>query len=273
MTFIPKPHDWAYRFVVRTGLFGAWLLRLRMQFTGRENLPQPGPMRRSGLGFSRKPVPGQGAIIAITHFGYLDFAVAEYMLWKHSRAQMRFMITKGATKHWLAGPAIHATGHVIVDRSDGRDAYAGAMEKLRDGEYLAILPEAGVSRSFTVRALKTGAVRLAQETGLPIIPISVWGGHRLMTRGHGFSWRRAWWAPIRAHVSEPIFVGPDADVRAETERLREELQSGIDSAASTFPLEEREGDWWVPASRGGSAMSVSEQKRLDAAEDPVARGR
>ena len=112
-------------------------------------------------------VPGQGAVVAITHFGYLDFAFAELLLWWHNRAQMRFLITQGAADHWFAGPAVSAAGHVVVGYGSGAHAYDAAVARLRAGEYIAILPEAGVSRSFTVRECKTGAVRMAAEAGVP----------------------------------------------------------------------------------------------------------
>ena len=153
-------------------------------------------------------VPGRGAVVAITHFGYLDFAFAELLLWRHARAQMRFLVTQGAADHWFAGPAISAAGHVVVGYESGTHAYDAAVARLRAGEYIAILPEAGVSRSFRVRECKTGAVRMAAEAGVPVIPVSVWGAHRLMTRRHGFSPARAWRAPVRIHVGEPVTVDP-----------------------------------------------------------------
>ena len=126
------------------------------------------------------------------------------LLWWHNRAQLRFLVTQGAADHWFAGPAVSAAGHVVVGYGSGAHAYDAAVARLREGEYIAILPEAGVSRSFTVRECKTGAVRMAAEAGVPVIPVSIWGAHRLMTRHHGFSPRRAWRAPVRIHVGEPI---------------------------------------------------------------------
>ena len=85
------------------------------------------------------------------------------------------MISKRAAEHWFVSPFVVGLGHVVTDRKAGAAAYDDALAKLRAGEYVAILPEAGVSRSYTVRALKTGAVRLAAEAGVPVIPVSVWG--------------------------------------------------------------------------------------------------
>lgn len=277
MAWRPEPSDRFYRVIVRTGLALHRLFRIRVIVTGRENLPAPEPLVGSPAGSSRRVVPGRGAVVAITHFGYLDFAFAELLLWWHNSAQMRFLVTQGAADHWFAGPAISAAGHVVVGYETGSHAYDAAVQKLRDGEYIAILPEAGVSRSFRVRECKTGAVRMAAEAGVPIIPVSVWGSHRLMTRRlksrrGGFSPRRAWRAPVRIHVGKPMLVDPAADVRAASATLRGILQAGIDAGIADFPLEPAPGAWWMPADLGGGAPSEEERQRLDEAEGPRRAG-
>lgn len=262
----PRPNDRFYRVIVRTGQALRWLFRIRVIVTGREHLPAAAPAE-SPRG-SRRAVPGTGAVVAVTHFGYLDFAVAELLLWWHNKAQMRFLITQGAADHWFAGPAVSAAGHVVVGYDTGAHAYDAAVQKLREGEYIAILPEAGVSRSFRVRECKTGAVRMAAEAGVPVIPVSVWGAHRIMTRHHGFSPLRAWRAPVRVHVGEPLLPGPGQDVAAATEALREALQAGIDAGIADFPLKPVPGAWWMPAHLGGGAPGEEERRRLDQAEGP-----
>jgi 1-acyl-sn-glycerol-3-phosphate acyltransferase len=276
----PEPSDRFYRFIVRTGLALRWLFQIRVLVTGREHLPQPGPRDDSSnaprSGSSRQVVPGQGAVVAVTHFGYLDFAFAEMLLWWHNRAQMRFLITQGAADHWFAGPAVSAAGHVVVGYGSGAHAYDAAVARLLAGEYIAILPEAGVSRSFTVRECKTGAVRMAAEAGVPIIPVSIWGAHRLMTRHHGFSPRRAWRAPVRIHVGEPILPGslpdPAQDAQPATAQLARTLQHGIDVGMADFPLQPAPGAWWMPAGRGGGAPTDAERRRLDEADGPRRAG-
>ena len=294
MRWRPEPSDRFYRFIVRTGLVLRWLFRIRVLITGREHLPQSGPhsdSRRTAArndsrgafspgaaarGPSRPVVPGQGAVVAITHFGYLDFAFAEMLLWWHNRAQLRFLITQGAADHWFAGPAVSAAGHVVVGYGSGANAYDAAVARLRQGEYVAILPEAGVSRSFTVRECKTGAVRMAAEAGVPIIPVSIWGAHRLMTRHHRFSPRRAWRAPVRIHVGEPILPdslpGPADDARPATARLAKTLQDGIETGIAGFPLQPAPGAWWMPASLGGGAPTEEERRRLDEVDGPRRAG-
>jgi 1-acyl-sn-glycerol-3-phosphate acyltransferase len=272
MAWRPKSNDRFYRVIVRTGLALRRLFGIRVIITGREHLPPPGPLN----GSSRQVVPGEGAVVAITHFGYLDFAFAELLLWWNNRAEMRYLVTQGAADHWFAGPAISAAGHVVVPYGSGSGAYDTAVAKLREGDYIAILPEAGVSRSFTVRDCKTGAVRMAAEAGVPIIPVSVWGSHRLMTRHHGFSPLRAWRAPVRIHVGQPLLPAdlpdPAHDAQPATDELMKILQAGIDAAIADFPLTPRPGAWWMPAHLGGGAPTEEERRRLDQAEGPRRAG-
>ncbi|MBX7442665.1 MULTISPECIES: 1-acyl-sn-glycerol-3-phosphate acyltransferase [unclassified Arthrobacter] len=262
MAWRPPSNDRFYRSMVRAAEFLGWAFRVRVHSSGTEHLPPPGARQ----GASRVPIPGSGAVFAITHFGYVDFAVAELLLWKHSGAQLRFLVHQGAADHWLAGPAISASGHIVVGYTDHSGAYDAAVAKLRAGEYLAVFPEAGVSRSFTVRECRTGAVRMAAEAGVPLIPVSIWGGHRVLTRGHGFSVRRGWRAPICVHVGAPTLFQPDVDVEAATGTLRRSLQAGIDSCIAGFPLHPEPGDWWMPAHLGGGAPTEAERQLLDAAD-------
>lgn len=262
MAWQPKQSNRFYRCVVYTGLFLSGLFRTQVLVSGKQHLPTPGPVAAK----ARVPHPGSGAVVAITHFGYLDFIFAEIVLWRHMKAQPRFLITKAATRYWAARAVMSACGQVTVDRKDGSTAYQDAVAKLRGGEYVAVLPEAGVSRSFTVRRCKTGAIRMAAEAQVPIIPISVWGSHRLMSRGHRFSVARAWRAPVRVHIGPPIRPAADADVVLQTGKLRAVLQQGIDAGIADFPITPSPGAWWMPSHLGGGAPTITQQERLDELE-------
>lgn len=267
MGWKPRQSDRMYRFVVSAGKIAFSALRIRVRVTRTENLPAADPLN----GRSRRAGPGRGAVVAITHFGYLDFAFAELVLWNHARIQARYLISKRAAAHWFVSPFVFGLGHVVTDRKAGAEAYDDALAKLRAGEYVAILPEAGVSRSYTVRTLKTGAVRLAAAAGVPVIPVSVWGAHRLLSRGHGFSVRRAWKAPVRIHISPLINHSAGIDIVEETQELRRELQEGIDACIDDFPVVPEPGAWWMPARLGGGAMTDAEREAADIADKAAGR--
>ncbi|MGJ3507826.1 lysophospholipid acyltransferase family protein [Enemella sp. A6] len=249
-----RPNDRVYRLIVRCGQLLIRLFRVPMRVTGVENLP-PVTVRRG-----RHVVqPGRGAVVAINHFGLVDFVFAEAALFRYTRAHSRFMITKKRASGAFMEAICQLCNHVVVDRSRGDAAYREAVAKLRDGEYLALFAEGSTNLSFQLRPLKTGSVRMAAETGAPIIPVSVFGAHRILTRGRRASFRSAWRTPVHVHFSEPITVSPDEDVRVASERLREALQAGIDRGIAEYPEPLPAGAWWVPAALGGGARTVEEE--------------
>ena len=52
------------------------------------------------------------------------------------------------------------------------------------GELVGVYPEATISRSFELKEFKTGAVRMALEARVPIVPLIVWGAQRAWTKDH-----------------------------------------------------------------------------------------
>lgn len=188
----------------------------------------------------------------------MDFGLSEWMVWVQRRRLVRYLVTKVAWDHWAAGPLLKAMQHIPVNRRAGRAAYAMAVDKLRAGELVGVFPEAQVNLSWTVRSLKTGAVRMAAEAGVPIIPIAIWGGHRVITKKHPVRLREAWRAPVIFAVGEPMQVAADLDVQASTYDLHDRLQALVDQAQRAYPVRPPPGAWWQPAKLGGSAPTAQQ---------------
>jgi len=225
-------------------LFG--LLRLKTSVSGLDNLPDSG-----------------GAVLAITHFGYLDFALVEWMMWRRNRRRIRFLAKKGAFDQPFVGAMLRGMRHISVDMTAGAEAYARAVAALRSGELLGVFPEGGVSASFTVRSLKTGAIRMAAEAGVPVIPLAVWGGHRLMTKNHRPSLREAYRTPVSFAVGEEFRVDPAIDPQELTLRLHDTLQGLVDGLQERYP-DAGAGQWWQPAHLGGTAPTPTEAAAAEA---------
>ena len=73
---------------------------------------------------------------------------------------------------------------IPVDRQAGAGAYAEAVRALRAGQLVGVFPEATISRSFELKEFKSGAVRMALEAQVPIVPLIVWGAQRMWTKDH-----------------------------------------------------------------------------------------
>jgi len=207
-------------------------------------------------------VPRDGGIVlAISHFSYLDFVLAEWAIWRDRRRYTRFMATKASFDHPVVGRLMSAMGHIPVDRSAGASAYRFAVAALRRGEVVGVFPETRVSRSFTLLPFKNGAARMAGQAGCPIVPCVIWGSHRVLTRTRRTPLLRARHKPVTIIFGEPIPVGPDEDPARVTERLHRVMTAMMEEAMDSDALEP--GAWWVPAHRGGSAPTPDHAIELD----------
>lgn len=235
-----------YRTAVSGGLAIFRLLRLRRIESGLENVPPTG-----------------GAVLAMTHFGYLEFALIEWSVWLYNRRNIRFLATKNVFDRPVLGAVMRGMHHIPVDMTAGADAFAKAIAALKAGELIGVFPEAGVSASFTVRDLKTGAVRLAAEAEVPIIPVAVWGGQRLLTKNRKIRLRDRFGVPVSFAYGAPIAVTPRDNVVTVSEELRRSMQHLVDGLQRDYPVDGT-GKWWQPRSLGGTAPTPVEAAQADA---------
>lgn len=256
-----RRHESVFRLIVRTGQALIAALRMRVRVDGLEHLPPATEQGARPAGRAprfRPVVPATGAVVAITHSSLLDFVFAQWAIFPRERAHLRFLIAR----KWSGSSFMQAIntwcGHIEVDRARGSDAYREAVAALRAGDWVAVFPEGARNRAVRPHALRTGAMRMAAEAGVPVVPVSVFGGGRLLGGGGRFSVRRLWRAPVSVVIGEALAADPDQDPREATERLRESLDQGITRALEIFPASLPAGAPWVPADVGGGAPTVEE---------------
>ncbi|WP_066902104.1 lysophospholipid acyltransferase family protein, partial [Mycolicibacterium houstonense] len=197
-------------------------------------------------GLDNLPVKG-GAVVAINHTSYVDFLPAGLAATARGR-RMRFMIKAEMEQVKVVNYLIRRTGTIPVDRGAGAGAYAAAVDALRRGELVGVYPEATISRSFELKDFKTGAARMALEADVPIIPIIVWGMHRVWTKDHPKALGRKKF-PVTVEVGEPI--APTGSMAELDARLRTQMTGMLDRVQRAYPTPA--GEYWVPRRLGGSA--------------------
>jgi 1-acyl-sn-glycerol-3-phosphate acyltransferase len=230
------------------GLGHTWLRAMDFKFrvTGQENIPRTG-----------------GAVVAINHISYVDFIMAGYG-GRASKRLIRFMAKKETFDHRFSGPLMRALKHISVDRADGQASYDEAIRYLRAGELVGVFPEATISRSFLIKELKTGAVRMAAEADVPLVPMILWGTQRLVTKDHPRDFSRH--KTITVTIGKPLDP-QGATAHEKTQQLHAAMTDMLDKAIREYPDEEQPpGSWWLPASYGGSAPTPEEAKKLDKEE-------
>jgi 1-acyl-sn-glycerol-3-phosphate acyltransferase len=219
----------------------------RLRVTGTEHVPRTG-----------------GAVIACNHVSYLDFIFCGLGA-QPAKRLVRFMAKKEIFDNRIAGPLMRGMHHIPVDRAAGKGSYDEAVERLRAGEVVGVFPEATISRSFTVKPIKSGAVRMAAAAGVPLVPMSLWGTQRLWTKDRPRTLTKRH-VPIHIHAGEPLRPTADDDPDALTEELRARMSAILDDLQANYPDRPAGEDdrWWLPAHLGGTAPSPEDAAALDA---------
>ncbi|GGZ64196.1 1-acyl-sn-glycerol-3-phosphate acyltransferase [Streptomyces inusitatus] len=233
--------EFVYRPVVGAALTLFKALDLKIDAQGSQNIPRSG-----------------GAVLVSNHISYLDFIFSGLTALPQKRL-VRFMAKDAVFRHKISGPLMRGMKHIPVDRKQGEAAYQHALDALRAGEIVGVFPEATISESFTLKSFKSGAARLAQEAGVPLIPMALWGTQRLWTKGRPRNFKRSH-IPVTIRVGEPMEAPADQYAGAITRRLREQVQELLESAQRAYPVHPKDASdtWWVPAHLGGTAPSPAE---------------
>lgn len=204
-----------YRSIVwaAKGLFAG--LGLRIDVVGAQHIPRVG-----------------GAVLAINHTSYLDFALAGIPADEQGRRLVRFMAKESIFRHPVAGPLMRGMHHIPVDRTAGAAAYAEAVTAVRSGELIGVFPEATMSRDQRIQQIKSGAVRMARDAAVPLIPMIVFGGHRILSYGTRDLTRGR---PILITVGDPMNLESTLDIDDGTVELRERMTSLLDTTLERYP--------------------------------------
>jgi 1-acyl-sn-glycerol-3-phosphate acyltransferase len=198
-----------------------WAAGVRVELHGLQHLEPPRP-----------------AVLVCNHESWYDvFALAGTL-----PVDYRFVGKKELARIPLFGPAWIASGHIPIDRSNRKAAIeslrrAGEIMN-RDDAVVVMFPEGTRSADGTLLPFKKGAFVLALELGVPVIPVGVSGGRRIMPKGSLLVRP----GTMRVHIGAPIEVEgmtvQDRDrlletARAEVERLRADASMVTDGSDGT----------------------------------------
>lgn len=201
-----------YGFINFWRLIGWW----RWRVEGRENLPS----RERG-----------GMIIAMNHISWVDIPVVGSLVpFSH---RLSWLGKAEIFAHPVSG-WFFRTMNVIPIRRGKRDIAAldASVEALRAGAVLLIFPEGTRSRSGVLQAGRGGAVRLAMQAGVPIVPTAVIGTER-------GAWGTFSFRPVQLRFGSPYYVNQTSDGKippALMDQLTTEMMQRI---AALLPEEQR----------------------------------
>jgi 1-acyl-sn-glycerol-3-phosphate acyltransferase len=173
-------------------------------------------------------VPTRGAaIVAFNHVSALDGPALAIELSRRTRRETRFLVAAEFFRKFFFGWVLRTFDQIPIRRGAGDvNALDMALASLHTGAVLAIAPEGGVNPEpgGELQRIRSGVARLALPTGVPIIPVGLWG-----TQDHwpksGINWRTLWRRPVLAIVfGPPLLPDGEATVEADIQDLKERLR-------------------------------------------------
>jgi 1-acyl-sn-glycerol-3-phosphate acyltransferase len=165
-----------------------------------------------------------GCVVVANHSSHADTAVLLAAL--PAKAQPVFA---AAADYWFDVPVRRfvagSLAGILPVRRSGGDTYAqllaAARPALKAGHTVVIYPEGTRSTDGQIGEFRSGAVRLARDCGVPIVPIAVLGTAAVLPKGASFISH----APMRVRIGQP--VDPNAasttQLRAQVVALREDF--------------------------------------------------
>ncbi len=213
-----------YRFAEST-LKPPLKLWFNWRFEGLENIPSEGP-----------------ALVACNHTSYFDpLAHALAIVTAHRRP--RFLAKQELYEKWFMRNLLTGAGQIPVARGTGsRAPVEAAVKALGEGEVVMIYPEGTVTGNpdHTPMQGKTGVARIALQADVPVIPLAVWGSHRVFQKGgqRGLTFGRPIWVKAGAPMDFSDYVDrrddPDAH-RAVIDQVMAELSRLVADLRARYP--------------------------------------
>lgn len=179
-------------------------------------------------------LPDGPRIIAMNHTPGCDPLYLPFVL----KDTPHFLLQDGTFTIPVIGPLLKQTGQIPVHRGTekAREAVTQACCILREGGTIAIFPEGRDVEYGTRIPAKTGTVRMALETGAPIIPLGLYAPPQNLTPLR-FQWQGsercgAWQFTGKSYmrIGTPWFPDRSSDVHTETGELMDRIYSLVAQA-------------------------------------------
>lgn len=185
-------------------------------------------------GLERIPVSGP-ALIACNHASYLDPIANAYGVVKAGR-RPRFLAKQDLFDIRLVGTVLRGVRQIPVNRGSGdRTPLRRAEEALAAGEVVLVYPEGTVTKRSDGLPMdgKTGTVRLALTSGVPITPMVSWGSAPVWQKSGPGSLRPG--RPVWVSIGEPIDLSArreQADDYPALKQMTAEVMAALTDMAS-----------------------------------------
>lgn len=166
-----------------------WLRRLAMDMARLVCLPLLLVYRMKRITPSGEKYRGKirgGAIMAANHTSFSDPFLVGVAVWYR---RLFFLAAEIVMKGKLRSALLRGVGAIRIDRNAADiDAIRKCVGVLKEGKLLCVFPQGGIQGNDGVESVKSGAVLIALQAGVPIIPMYIcpkkrWYSRRVVVIG------------------------------------------------------------------------------------------
>ncbi|WP_028636168.1 lysophospholipid acyltransferase family protein [Nocardioides sp. URHA0032] len=215
--------SWAWRLaepIVRAAL----LSTTRHDWIDGENIPATG-----------------GCIIVLNHVSHVDPLTAAHLVYDHGRLP-HYLAKSGLFRNKALGAFFRAAGQIPVERlsKNAVGAFDAAVQAVHEGKCVVVYPEGTITRDPDGWPMtgKSGAARIALETGCPVVPVGQWGAQQLLApyakRPDLFPRKL-----VTMKVGKPVDLGDLADREPRTVAVIQEATDRIMDAITALVADVR----------------------------------
>ncbi|MBL7056386.1 1-acyl-sn-glycerol-3-phosphate acyltransferase [Candidatus Woesearchaeota archaeon] len=165
-----KPYDW-----IRGVQIGKWVIRAITclwikKIRGIKNLPKDGPF-----------------ILAPNHCSYIEHLFLGSIITTKLNRKLHFIAKKEhfesiSQNTWHRAWGKYVT-YIPIDRNKGEKAIDTALRDLKKGAIIVIYPEGTRSLNGKIQKGKTGIIRLALGSKVPVVPVGFKGTFEILPKG------------------------------------------------------------------------------------------
>lgn len=203
-----------FYWLVKAVLRPVFMLLFRPTVTGRQHIPRSG-----------------GAVLASNHLSMCDSLFLPVM----TRRRVTFLakqeyFTGRGLKGRSKAAFVRWTGLIPINRDDRDDAaaaLAAGARAVRDGRLVGVYPEGTRSVDGRLYRGKTGAARIALETGAPVIPVAMVGTDVVQPIGKVVPSLSRVEIRLGAPILPPPASGDEAQLAVQARELTEQVMSAL----------------------------------------------
>ena len=219
---------------------------LRLMFTiktsGKENLPEG------------------GYILVGNHLSYLDPFSFAYSVYLHMKRVPHYLAKESIFRIPIIGKLLPKVGQIPVYRGgkSNEEPLRAAKEFLKAGQVVVVFPEGTLTRDpdqWPMRG-KAGAIRLAVELGLPIVPCGQWGVEKVLGN-YSKKFRPNPFHVVRVKIGKPMFfrelegkTPTTQELASATDKVMHEIANIVGELRGETPPKEL----WDPTKVGQSEI-------------------